>query len=58
MTDALQAFTQAQHEAGLEYYKTWYATDADRQLRTANEIAAEWRSAAKSAAPPEMAGAG
>jgi nicotinamidase-related amidase len=55
VTDALQAFTQAQHEAGLEYYKTWYATDADRQFHTADEIAAQWRSAAKSAPPRELA---
>jgi nicotinamidase-related amidase len=54
VTDALQAFTQAQHEAGLEYYKTWYATDADRQLHTADEIAAEWRAAASSAESREL----
>ena len=55
VTDALQAFTQAQHEAGLEYYKTWYATDVDRQFHTADEIAAEWRAAATSAEPRALA---
>jgi len=55
VTDALQAFTQAQHEAGLEYYKTWYATDVDRQFHTADEIAEEWRAAATNAESPELA---
>ncbi len=31
--DALQAFTEEAHSAGLEYFKAWYATDPDRQLR-------------------------
>jgi nicotinamidase-related amidase len=42
VTDALQAFTQEAHEAGLEYFKTWYATDPARQLRTADEVIREW----------------
>ena len=42
VTDALQAFTQEGHETGLEYYKTWYALDPERQFRTADEVAAEW----------------
>jgi nicotinamidase-related amidase len=42
VTDALQAFTQEAHEAGLEYFKAWYATDAARQLRTVDEVIAEW----------------
>jgi nicotinamidase-related amidase len=57
VTDALQAFTQAQHEAGLEYYKAWYATDAERQLKTADEIVAEWKLAAEKAAPAQLVGA-
>ncbi len=49
VTDALQAFTQAAHEAGLEYYKAWYATDVERQFHTADEIVAEWKAAPRSA---------
>jgi len=42
VTDALQAFTDEAHLAGLEYFKAWYATDPDRQLRTTDEVVAEW----------------
>src|SRR6184192_442825 len=42
VTDALQAFTDEAHQAGLEYFKTWYATDAARQLRTVDELVGEW----------------
>ena len=42
VTDALQAFTEEAHQAGLEYFKVWYATDPKRQLLTAHEIIAEW----------------
>ncbi|MDX2193905.1 MAG: isochorismatase family cysteine hydrolase [Gemmatimonadales bacterium] len=42
VTDALQAFTDAQHEQGLEYFKAWYATDAARQFRTVAELEAAW----------------
>jgi nicotinamidase-related amidase len=42
VTDALQAFTEEAHQAGLEYFKTWYATDPARQLRSTDEIIAEW----------------
>ncbi|HEU5261357.1 MAG TPA: isochorismatase family cysteine hydrolase [Gemmatimonadales bacterium] len=42
VTDVLQAFTDEAHRAGLEYFKAWYATDAARQLRTADEIVREW----------------
>lgn len=42
ITDALQAFTEQAHQAGLEYFKAWYATDATRQLRTADQVIAEW----------------
>jgi len=41
ITDALQAFTQEAHEAGLEYYKTYYATDNDRQFQTSDEVVAD-----------------
>ena len=42
VTDALQAFTDEAHRAGLEYFKAWYATDPERQLRTVDQIIAEW----------------
>lgn len=42
VTDALQAFTQEAHEAGLEYFKTWYASDVGRQFKTADEVTEEW----------------
>ncbi|MDH3456179.1 MAG: cysteine hydrolase [Gemmatimonadota bacterium] len=50
VTDALQAFTDDAHRAGLEYFKAWYATDAERQLRTANQVIAEWERAATAVA--------
>jgi len=40
--DAMQAFTQEAHELALEYLETWYATDADRQFTTVDELVAEW----------------
>jgi nicotinamidase-related amidase len=42
VTDALEAFTDEAHNAGLEYFRQWYATDPERQLRTADEVIAEW----------------
>lgn len=42
VTDALQAFTEEAHRAGLEYFTAWYATDPARQLRTASDLADEW----------------
>jgi nicotinamidase-related amidase len=42
VTDALQAFTEDAHRAGLEYFKTWYATAPERQFRTTEELLAEW----------------
>jgi len=42
VTDALQAFTDEAHTAGLEYFKAWYATDPARQFRTTDELLAEW----------------
>jgi nicotinamidase-related amidase len=42
ITDALQAFTQEVHDGGLEYYKTYYATDNDRQFRTSDEVISDW----------------
>jgi nicotinamidase-related amidase len=42
VTDALQAFTDEAHEAGLAYFKTWYATDPSQQFRTVDELVGEW----------------
>jgi nicotinamidase-related amidase len=53
VTDGLQAFTQEGHESGLDYFKTWYATDPENQFRTADEIVAEWENAAAPAVAAE-----
>lgn len=45
ITDALAAFTEDAHRAGLEYFKAWYATDPDRQLVTTEQAVAEWEGA-------------
>jgi nicotinamidase-related amidase len=42
VTDALQAFTEEAHQAGLEYFKAWYATDDARQFRTTEQLVEEW----------------
>lgn len=42
VTDAMQAFTEEQHQQGLEYYKAWYATDVDKQLKTTEQVLEEW----------------
>ncbi len=47
VTDALEAFTDEAHRAGLEYFKAWYASDPERQLRTADEVIAEWTAAGR-----------
>ena len=44
ISDAMQAFTDEAHRQGLEYFKAWYASDPARQLRTADEVIAEWGS--------------
>jgi nicotinamidase-related amidase len=41
-TDALQAFTDEAHKAGLGYFEAWYATDAESQLKTVDELVEEW----------------
>ena len=46
VTDALQALTEEAHRSGLEYFRAWYATDPDRQFRTADQVIAEWSAAA------------
>ncbi len=45
VTDALAAFTEEAHRAGIEYFKTWYATDPERQLRTTDQVIADWAAA-------------
>jgi len=50
VTDALQAFTDEAHQAGLEYFKSWYASDPERQLRTVDALVAEWAAAPEPAA--------
>ena len=42
VTDALQAFTDEAHKAGLGYFEAWYATDPATQLRTVDELVEEW----------------
>jgi len=43
--DGLQAFTDEAHQAGLEYFKAWYASDAERQIRTTDQVVEEWEAA-------------
>ena len=50
ITDALAAFTDEAHRVGLEYFKTWYATDPERQLITTHQVVAEWEGALVGAA--------
>ncbi len=50
VTDALQAFTEEAHQAGLEYFKTWYATAPERQFRTTEALLEEWMQQPVSAA--------
>jgi nicotinamidase-related amidase len=42
VTDGMQAFTDEAHQAGLEYFKAWYATDPERQFRTTDQLIEEW----------------
>jgi len=42
VTDALQAFTDEAHKAGLDYFEAWYATDPKSQLRTVDELVEDW----------------
>jgi len=45
VTDALQAFTDEAHKAGIGYFETWYATDPKSQLKTVDELVEEWSEA-------------
>jgi nicotinamidase-related amidase len=40
--DAMQAFTDEAHEAGVAYFETWYATEPERQLRTIDQVVEDW----------------
>jgi len=42
VSDALQAFTDEAHKAGLGYFETWYATDPKSQMKTVDELVEEW----------------
>ncbi len=42
VTDGLQAFTEEQHRQGLEYFKAWYASDADGQFVTVDQLVEQW----------------
>jgi nicotinamidase-related amidase len=42
VSDALAAFTEDAHQQGLEYFKAWYASDAERQLKKTDDVVAEW----------------
>lgn len=55
VTDALQAFTDAAHQAGLEYFTAWYASDAERQLRTTAQVVADWGARAPAASGVPLA---
>ena len=45
VTDALQAFTDEAHHAGLDYFRAWYATEPEAQFRTTDQLVAEWSAA-------------
>lgn len=45
VTDAMQAFTDEQHRQGLDYFRTWYATDVEAQFRTVEQLVEEWEHA-------------
>lgn len=49
VTDALDAFTDEAHRAGLEYFRTWYAVDPERQFRTVDQLVEEWSGAVATA---------
>lgn len=45
VTDALQAFTDGAHQAGLDYFRAWYATAPEEQFRTTDQLVGEWGAA-------------
>ena len=45
VTDALQAFTDEAHRAGLDYFRAWYATEPEEQFRTTDQLVGEWSAA-------------
>ena len=42
IADAMQAFTDEAHQAGLEYFKAWYASDPATQIRTTGQVLEGW----------------
>lgn len=56
VSDAMQAFTNEAHVQGLEYFKTWYATDAAAQIKTADQVIEDWRHAAQPVSSPRVLG--
>jgi len=42
VTDAMQAFTDEAHKAGIGYFEAWYAIDPKSQLKTVSEVVKEW----------------
>ena len=55
ITDALQAFTDEQHQQGLEYFQAWYANDPERQLQTTDQVIAQWASQPRASSKKEAA---
>jgi nicotinamidase-related amidase len=45
VTDTLAAFTEEAHRAGIDYFKTWYATDPERQFKTTDQVIGVWEAA-------------
>ena len=45
VTDTLAAFTEEAHRAGIDYFKTWYAIDPERQFKTTDQVIAIWEAA-------------
>jgi nicotinamidase-related amidase len=56
VSDAMQAFTNEAHVQGLDYFKTWYATDAAVQIKTADQVIEDWRHAAQPVSSPRVLG--
>jgi len=54
--DTLAAFTEEAHRAGIDYFKTWYATDPERQFKTTDQVIAAWEAAR--VPEPEAVGTG
>ncbi|ARO15685.1 isochorismatase (2,3 dihydro-2,3 dihydroxybenzoatesynthase) (Superoxide-inducible protein 1) [Ketogulonicigenium robustum] len=42
VTDCLDALTPAAHQAGLDYFRAYYATEGDTQFQTAQDVLDSW----------------